>query len=272
VKKFELRRQQHQQQQQQQQANTNNTDQLTSSVSSSVLASPKSGLSLGARIQSKAKENNPESAELNTTPPGRRSSEIIPSSSTTPTPTTTTPTYTNRTLYLRQQSAKAKRDSLERRAENQNGSQSTRSNQPNKSTGNAHKSVSSSSRTPMAAAQRSSSKATCNSSRTNSRTSSPLSNYGNHQNLMSTSMVVQNNVNKMHQQRPGQSSRLLLPTSKATSNDRLSDLADSYESADNGKEVIFVFQSYVNFVFVIHRRVSFCVFTHSSICPFCFVI
>ncbi|CAF0791480.1 unnamed protein product [Brachionus calyciflorus] len=62
-----------------------------------------SGLSLGARIQEKAKEN------VNS-PPKRRGSDST-------TPNSNNVQYTNRTLYLRQQSAKAKRDSLDKTEE-----------------------------------------------------------------------------------------------------------------------------------------------------------
>lgn len=81
----------------------NRRDMASSVNSSTSFNSPKSnapsGISLGARIQEKAKENM--SLE-----PKRRGSD------------TTAPQnlqYTNRTLYLRQQSAKAKRESLDKK-------------------------------------------------------------------------------------------------------------------------------------------------------------
>lgn len=64
-----------------------------------------SGVSLGTKIQQKAKSNNDESSKVS-----RRSSDI--NINGTPAP------YVNRTLQLRQQSAKAKRDSLEQRKSN----------------------------------------------------------------------------------------------------------------------------------------------------------
>lgn len=77
---------------------------MANSVSSSIsYNSPKSNatskISLGARIQEKAKEN------MSTEPKRRVSDSTAPANIQ----------YTNRTLYLRQQSAKAKRDSLDKK-------------------------------------------------------------------------------------------------------------------------------------------------------------
>ena len=82
------------------------------------MVTPKSGFSLGAKIQSKATEVQPR------TPVRRRGSDnsLLPanfvnnvsSPTSTPSPASSLASpYTNRTLFLRQQSARAKRDSLE---------------------------------------------------------------------------------------------------------------------------------------------------------------
>jgi hypothetical protein len=69
----------------------------SSSMTTTQLGSPKSGLSLGAKIQQRAQENVPSQ---------RKSSE-----EPTPHHQTTTQTYTNRALQLRQLSSKAKLES-----------------------------------------------------------------------------------------------------------------------------------------------------------------
>jgi hypothetical protein len=208
MQKYELQRQHRLQQQQQNLTGASINSDVASVVTSSVMASPKSGVSLGARIQTRARENNTADNhnEITSDTTTRRTSlqaqhAHIPSSpsnssitqphtSSHHTPASTATSYTNRTLFLRQQSAKAKRDSLERRSE------STTRQAGNHLNNNQHKSVSSTNRVPLSSSgvltsknnikPRSSSKASSRSS--NSRTSSPSSS-------MSSSMIVQGNSN-----------------------------------------------------------------------------
>ena len=164
--------------------NSNNDDDQFSTVSTNLsqMNSAKSGVSLGAKIQTKAKENVIErrSSEANTSLPSATASSPSP--------------YTNRTLYLRQQAAAAKRESLERRGVGNNAEQVSSSwQQTNGAVKPLNKSVTPLSRTPLSiTTKRSSSKAA--ESRPNSRTSSPLSNVSNYS-IMSSSMIMNGNNN-----------------------------------------------------------------------------
>lgn len=168
-------------------------DDINSSLTNtSPLNTPKSGLSLGAKIQSKAKENAQEQPQQIK----RRSSEVGLNPAPTSSPSTTTQ-YTNRTLYLRQQTAKAKRDSLEKRSIDLESADSSPSHQPKTtpqklkptppSNGILKKTNSTANKSNNLATPRRTLGGSKASSRSNSRTSSP---YGNsaQNNLMTASL------------------------------------------------------------------------------------
>lgn len=203
TKRFELKRSQ---------LRHHKTDDAASScVSTSgetAINSPKSNatsaLSLGAKIQTKAKENqveqSPPQAMSSSSSSRRRSSETglmqTNLAMTPPTPVQ----YTNRTLFLRQQTAKAKRNSLEksqvRSSNDSNDSNSYRITSSSKTTTNGilKKPTTPPTQPPILNSVSRSKTASSNlksTSRSNSRTRSP---FGSSNSLMTSSLNLPANT------------------------------------------------------------------------------
>jgi hypothetical protein len=210
IKRFELAKSK---QLQTKKATNDDLDDIQSNLS--VLNSPKSGVSLGARIQQRAQQQ-----QQNLGNERRISSDAAAASPTTQ--------YTNRTLFLRQQTAKAKRESFERKSTSSTLSiTSTKQQQVGSKTRNSSCVPSSSS----SATKRSSSKATAgdlSSVRSNSHTQSPLSNS----NSTTSSLVLSQPSNRSYVTSKNVTGRRL-STTRVNSVERLNDV---YNSINNHQQ------------------------------------